>query len=101
MALWVSKVGCSYHGVSLSPFLDILNLNQCRTCFWGGETFAPKLMIKDTDGTPVNVQQFLQNAILNMFEVVVGAVGDLEGVLGFQVRSLVSFWHLRNDICSR
>ncbi|KAK7442010.1 hypothetical protein VKT23_016287 [Stygiomarasmius scandens] len=55
------------------------------TCFWGGETFAPKLMIKDTDGTPVNVQQFLQNAFLNMFEVVVKAVGDLEGVLGLQM----------------
>ncbi|KAF5343043.1 hypothetical protein D9758_011120 [Tetrapyrgos nigripes] len=55
------------------------------TCFWGGETFAPKLMIKGTDGMVVNVQQFLQNAFLNMFERVVEAVGDLDGVIGFEM----------------
>lgn len=32
------------------------------------------------------VQQFLQNAFLGAWEVVARTVGDLEGVIGFEVR---------------
>jgi hypothetical protein len=34
-----------------------------------------------------SIQQFLQNAMFRMWEQVVRAVGDLPGVLGFEVRS--------------
>jgi hypothetical protein len=57
-----------------------------RTCFWAGDTFAPKLLVKDRDGSDVPVQQFLQNAFLNMWEMLAKAVGDLDAVLGFEVR---------------
>jgi hypothetical protein len=53
-----------------------------RTCFWAGDTFAPKLRV--LDGVPI--QHFLQDAFLDMWETVVRAVGDLDGVLGFEVR---------------
>jgi len=53
-----------------------------RTCFWAGDTFAPKLRVRD--GVPI--QRFLQDTFLDMWEVVVRAVGDLDGVLGFEVR---------------
>jgi hypothetical protein len=54
----------------------------CRTCFWAGDTFSPKLRVRD--GVPI--QRFLQDAFLDMWEVVVRAVGDLDSVLGFEVR---------------
>jgi hypothetical protein len=54
----------------------------CRTCFWAGDTFAPKLRV--CDGVPI--QRFLQDAFLDMWEAVVRAVGDLDSVLGFEVR---------------
>lgn len=50
--------------------------------------FAPKLKIKTSDAREVPVQQFLQNAFFNMWEQVVRAVGDLDGVIGFEVCSL-------------
>jgi len=53
-----------------------------RTCFWAGDTFSPKLRVRD--GVPI--QRFLQDTFLDMWEVVVRAVGDLDGVLGFEVR---------------
>ncbi|KAN0133059.1 glycoside hydrolase [Lactarius tabidus] len=51
------------------------------TCFWAGDTFAPKLRVRN--GVPV--QRFLQDAFLDMWEAVARAVGDLDGVLGFEM----------------
>ncbi|KAH9988245.1 glycoside hydrolase superfamily [Russula compacta] len=51
------------------------------TCFWAGDTFAPKLRVRN--GVPI--QSFLQDAFLDMWETVVRAVGDLDGVLGFEM----------------
>jgi hypothetical protein len=59
----------------------------CRTCFWAGDTFAPKL--RGRDG--ISIQRFLQDAFLDMWETVVRAVGDLDGVLGFEVRCLTLY----------
>lgn len=42
-------------------------------------------MVKDKAGKDVSIQQFLQDAYLNMWDMVARAVGDLEGVIGFQV----------------
>jgi hypothetical protein len=53
--------------------------------FWAGDTFAPKLLFKNKHGVDVPIQQFLQNSFLDMFEVLARAVGDLDGVLGFEV----------------
>jgi hypothetical protein len=53
------------------------------TCFWAGDVFAPKLKV---DGIPV--QQYLQDKYLRAWERLALAVGDLEGVIGFQVRSI-------------
>ncbi|KAG9226684.1 hypothetical protein CCMSSC00406_0006091 [Pleurotus cornucopiae] len=55
------------------------------TCFWAGDTFVPKVRIKNQHGEEVSVQTFLQDAFLNMYEVVVKKVGHLEGVAGFQM----------------
>ena len=57
-----------------------------RTCFWAGDMFAPKLKVKDAEGKEVSIQTFLQTTFLNMWQVVAKTVGDLEGVLGFEVR---------------
>ena len=54
--------------------------------------FAPKLKVKDADGREVSIQQFLQDAFLNMWELVVRTVADLEAVIGFEV-SLYSFMY--------
>ena len=61
---------------------SLIVLLWCRTCFWAGDTFTPKLRVRD--GVPI--QHFLQDAFLDMWETVVRAVGDLDGVLGFEVR---------------
>lgn len=55
------------------------------TCFWAGDIFAPKLLVKNKHNQEVPIQQFLQNAFLDMWDMVVRTVGDLEGVLGIQV----------------
>ncbi len=57
------------------------------TCFWAGDAFAPKLKLKNRHGEEVPVQEFLQGAFLDMFENIVRAVGDLEAVIGFEVRT--------------
>ncbi|KAJ7700451.1 hypothetical protein B0H17DRAFT_1128863 [Mycena rosella] len=54
------------------------------TCFWAGDTFAPKLLIKHK-GVDQLVQQFLQNAYLDMSAELAKAVGDLPAVLGFEM----------------
>ncbi|KAL9709181.1 hypothetical protein Ac2012v2_007536 [Leucoagaricus gongylophorus] len=58
-----------------------LAASTLNTVFWAGDIFTPKLTVRD--GVPI--QQFLQNAFLNMWETLVHAVGDLEGVIGFQL----------------
>ncbi|KAJ7118441.1 glycoside hydrolase [Mycena crocata] len=55
------------------------------TCFWAGDTFTPKLLVKGRDGSDVTVQQFLQNAFLDTYEVLAKAVGDLNAVIGFEM----------------
>ncbi|GLB45923.1 putative cellulase (glycosyl hydrolase family 5) [Lyophyllum shimeji] len=46
------------------------------TLFWAGDTFAPKLLVKDKHGKSVPIQQFLQNAYLAMSELLARTVGD-------------------------
>ena len=89
--MWLSETRSSDDGVhffyrhnallwpSLTDFQVLLLLY--RTCFWAGDTFAPKLRVRDG----VLTQSFLQDAFLDMWEAVVRAVGDLDGVLGFEV----------------
>ena len=48
--------------------------------------FASKLKLKAQDGRELSVQQFLQESFLNMWEVVAKTLGDLEAVIGFEVR---------------
>ncbi|KAJ7337646.1 glycoside hydrolase superfamily [Mycena albidolilacea] len=56
------------------------------TCFWAGSTFTPKLLLRDPrTGNDVPVQEFLQTAFLDAWAVLVRAVGDLEGVCGFEM----------------
>ncbi|KAJ7742575.1 glycoside hydrolase family 5 protein [Mycena metata] len=55
------------------------------TCFWAGDAFTSKLLVKDRAGRDVPVQQFLQNAFLDMYEVLAKAVGDLDAVVGFEM----------------
>ncbi|KAK7052960.1 hypothetical protein VNI00_004280 [Paramarasmius palmivorus] len=62
-----------------------LAASTMATLFWAGDTFAPKLNINDRHGRPVPAQQYLQNAFLDMCEVLVKAVGDLETVIGFEM----------------
>lgn len=59
-------------------------ITVCSTCFWAGDTFAPKLRVKTAEGE-LSIQAFLQGTFLNMWGVLAKAVGDLEGVLGFEV----------------
>ncbi|KAJ7059224.1 glycoside hydrolase [Mycena amicta] len=55
------------------------------TCFWAGDTFASKLLVKDRHGKEVPVQQFLQDAYLDMSVMLAKAVGDLDAVIGFEM----------------
>ena len=58
---------------------------DCSTLFWGGDTFAPSLKVQNAQGETVGIQTFLQDAFLKMVDKVVESVGDLPGVLGFEV----------------
>lgn len=51
-----------------------------NTAFWGGKMFAPGWEVEGE-----NIQDWLQARYLAMFERLVGAVGGVEGVLGFEV----------------
>ncbi|KAG2006941.1 cytoplasmic protein [Coprinopsis cinerea AmutBmut pab1-1] len=62
-----------------------LSAATMATLFWGGDTFAPKLRVKGTDGEEVTIQKYLQDAFLGTWEEIVKAVGDLEGVIGVQM----------------
>ncbi|KAJ8496897.1 hypothetical protein ONZ45_g12265 [Pleurotus djamor] len=55
------------------------------TCFWAGDTFAPKIKVRNQAGQDVTIQTFLQDAFLDMYEVVMKKVGHLDGVVGFQL----------------
>ena len=85
---------CGYHKLaastmsSVSPFLSThiyFLFTHFSTLFWAGDVFAPKLRVKNKHDKEVPVQEFLQNAFLDMWEMVARAVGDLDGVIGFQV----------------
>lgn len=60
---------------------DILSSS---TCFWAGDTFVPKLKILMPDGQTKPVQQYLQDAFLDMYTTVIHALDDLDGVIGFE-----------------
>ncbi|KAH8103836.1 glycoside hydrolase family 5 protein [Cristinia sonorae] len=55
------------------------------TCFWAGDTFAPKLKVKNQHGEEVSIQTFLQGTFLDMWATLAKNVGDLPGVLGFEI----------------
>ncbi|TFK69843.1 glycoside hydrolase [Pluteus cervinus] len=62
-----------------------LAASTMATCFWGGDMFAPKLLVDDQHGEKVPIQHFLQNCFLKSYEQLARAVGDLPGVCGFQM----------------
>lgn len=66
-----------------------------NTAFWAGNVFMPKTVVTDpgSNSSKVNVQTFLQDRFLDMWEQLAKAVGGLEGVLGFEV----SFWSIRRS----
>ena len=69
-----------------------------RTCFWAGDTFSPKLKVKNTKGEDISIQSFLQDSFLNAWSKVAEAVGDLDGVIGFEVsHSGVQQFHTKID----
>lgn len=56
------------------------------TLFWAGKTYTPKLRVKALGSEElVNIQDFLQDCFLNAFDQLVRAVGDCEGVIGFEL----------------
>ncbi|PPQ71478.1 hypothetical protein CVT25_013388 [Psilocybe cyanescens] len=63
---------CGYHKLTASTM---------STCFWAGDIFAPKSLVKNKHNQDVPIQQFLQNSFLDMWEMVAGAVGDLDGMI--------------------
>lgn len=65
-------------------------LRLASTMFWGGETFTPALKVTDLEGQQVNIQEYLQSSLLRAVDKLVEAVGDLPGVLGFEVRRMLS-----------
>ncbi|PPQ80789.1 hypothetical protein CVT26_015204 [Gymnopilus dilepis] len=67
---------CGYHKLVASTM---------STCFWAGDVYTPKLRVKNKHDQEVSIQQFLQNCFLDMWDMVARAVGDLEGVVGFQM----------------
>lgn len=50
------------------------------TCFWGGNTFTPQLIV---EGEPI--QEYLQSRFLKAWEQVAKALGGLEAVIGFDM----------------
>ena len=80
--------------IFLSAVVDLLGpyLGRGRTCFWAGDTFSPRLIVKNGSGREVSIQTLLQDAFLDMFDKLVEAVGDLDSVIGFEVCA--------HDICS-
>ena len=63
-----------------------LAASTMATCFWAGDTFASKLKVPDPKGNgQIGVQKFLQDAFLDAWDALANAVGDLDGVIGFEV----------------
>ena len=64
---------------------------SCSTFFWAGKTFAPNLLVPDptAGGEEKNIQTFLQERFLAMFEVLVDSLEGVQGVLGFEVSANV------------
>ncbi|KAG8708128.1 hypothetical protein FRC09_001422 [Ceratobasidium sp. 395] len=62
-----------------------LAASTMATLFWAGKTYAPKLRVQSASGEDVNIQDFLQECFLNAFDELVRAVGDLDGVIGFEM----------------
>ena len=85
LALWVPQTRSVHHVVSILSAHIYFLFTHPSTLFWAGDVFAPKLRVKNKHDQEVPIQQFLQNAFLDMWEMVVRAVGDLDGVIGFQV----------------
>ncbi|KAJ3558217.1 hypothetical protein NM688_g1061 [Phlebia brevispora] len=73
---------CGYQKLAAAT-MSLLAL--CSTCFWAGDTFTPKLRMKNPRGEEVSIQAFLQETFLDMWEAIARAVGDLDGVLGFEI----------------
>jgi Cdc6-like AAA superfamily ATPase len=92
--LRVPKAGRRNHGVcsALVVVDTTLTFYHYSTCFWAGDTFAPKLKIPMLDGQTKSVQQYLQDAFLDMYTTVIHALDDLDGIIGFEA-SLGNFWH--------
>jgi hypothetical protein len=66
----------------------LITICHCQsTLFWAGKTFAPNLLVKDpTDqGQKKNIQTFLQERYLVMFDKLVETLDGVEGVLGYEV----------------
>ena len=81
MADWLPQIGRQYCKVSPSQYLSTVYLTFfTRTVFLGGDTFAPKLKVRDKTG-----QEFLQGAFLDCWRVICQYTADLEAVLGYQV----------------
>lgn len=69
-----------------------LAASTMSTCFWAGDTFAPRLKVKKADvgygaNEDVSVQKFFQEKFLDAWATLVEAVGGLEAVIGFEVFS--------------
>ncbi|KAF8518261.1 cytoplasmic protein [Hysterangium stoloniferum] len=63
-----------------------LTASTMATCFWAGDTFASKLKVPDPrGGVEIGIQKLLQDAFLDAWEVLVKTVGDLDGVIGFEM----------------
>lgn len=61
-----------------------LAASTMNTVFWAGRTFAPKVLVERA-GEKVNIQTFLQDAILDCYDWLVRGLGGLEGVIGYEV----------------
>ncbi|KAG7096066.1 hypothetical protein E1B28_006746 [Marasmius oreades] len=87
-AAWLNGVEGGGHAEDEMGFWSTgyqkLAASTMATIFWAGETFAPKLTV-EYRGQTMNAQHFLQTTYLDMFDQVVKAVGDLDGVIGFEL----------------
>ncbi|KAG8993112.1 hypothetical protein FRB94_011058 [Tulasnella sp. JGI-2019a] len=61
-----------------------LACSTMNTLFWAGRTFAPKLLV-DRKGEKVNIQDFLQDALLNSYDWLVTGLAGLDSVTGFEM----------------
>lgn len=89
-----SKLNSSYES-SEAAFAD-----PHSTLFWGGKTYAPAFKIKNQEGKMVNIQTYLQDAFFGAVGKLVDVVGDLPGVLGFEVSFKSIFTEAEADLYS-